>query len=77
MILSPDQLKALDQGQAVPVSIDQRECVVVRRDVYDRTKDSSYDDAEMDPSEAYPFVDDVMADDDARDPTLESYQGES
>ena len=46
-------------------------------EVYDRAKDSSYDDSEMDPSEAYPLVDEVMADDDARDPTLESYQGES
>jgi len=75
MILSADQLKALDQGQAVRVNIDERECVVVRRDVFDRAKDSSYDDTEMDPSEAYPLVDEVMAQDDADDPTLESYPG--
>jgi hypothetical protein len=77
MNLSTDQLKALDRGQAVPLKIDKRECVVVRRDVYERVKDLSYDDTEMDPAEAYPFVNEVMADDDANDPTLESYQDES
>ena len=29
---------------------------------------------ELDPREAYPFVDEVMREDDANDPTLESYQ---
>ncbi len=77
MNLSADQLKALDRGQAVPLNIDERKCVVVRRDVYERAKDLSCDDTEMDPSEAYPLVDEVMADADANDPTLESYQGES
>ena len=49
----------------------------VRRDVYDRTTRIPYDDSEMNPAEAYPFVDEVMADDDADDPTLAYYQGES
>jgi len=77
MVFTADQLKALDQGRAVPVHIDQRDCVVVRRDVYDRTTRIPYDDSEMNPAEAYPFVDEVMADDDADDPTLAYYQGES
>ena len=67
MVFTADQLKALDQGRAVPVHIDQRDCVVVRRDVYDRTTRIPYDDSEMNPAEAYPFVDEVMADDDADD----------
>ncbi len=77
MVLSSDQLKALDEGRAVPVNVDERECVLVRREVYDRRKDLPYDDTEMDPSEGYPLLDEVMADDDAGDPTLGYYQGES
>jgi len=36
MILSLEQLEAIDRGEPFPVSIDERECVVVRKDVYDR-----------------------------------------
>jgi hypothetical protein len=35
---------------------------------------TSFLSADGDPREAYPFVDPVMADDDANDPWLESYQ---
>lgn len=76
MILTAEQLKELDQGRPVSVNIDERECVVVRKDAYQRAATLPYDDSEMDPSEAYPLVDEVMADDDANDPTLQSYQGE-
>jgi hypothetical protein len=32
------------------------------------------DDQDFDPREAYPFVDELMREDDANDPGLESYQ---
>ena len=76
--ISPELKQAIDDAHGAPVRIlDQAtktEYVVVRADVYDRIKDTSYDDGEFSPREAYPLVDRVMAEDDAGDPTLDSYQ---
>jgi len=33
--LTPDQLQAIAKGKPVPIVIDETECIVVRRDVYD------------------------------------------
>jgi len=60
----------LDEPEAVdPVT--NTTYVLVRKDVYERLR-ASLDD--FDPREGYPFVDRTMAEDDANDPTLESYQ---
>jgi hypothetical protein len=40
----------------------------------DKIEELMYDDDEFSPREAYPWVDRVMAECDANDPTLESYQ---
>ena len=56
MILSRDQLTALDQGAAVAVTIAERECVVLRKDVFEKVPVLKYDDSEMDPRETYPAV---------------------
>ena len=50
------------------------EFILVRADLYGRLQDAMGD---FDPREAYPFVDEVMAEDDAEDPTLASYQDET
>jgi hypothetical protein len=55
MNLSHEQMQALDSGQAVPVTIDGKRCVVVREEVYDRVK-RVIDYGEMDPEEAYPAI---------------------
>jgi hypothetical protein len=62
-------------GQAEPLAVDpatREEYVLVRKEVYARLRAMLDDD--FDPREAYPFVDRTMAQDDANDPTLESYQ---
>jgi hypothetical protein len=69
MILTLEQKQALEQGSAVPVSIDDTECVVVRRDIYERVKRIVYDDSELDPEEAYPLIEAVLDDE-----GLETYQ---
>lgn len=70
--LSADQLQAAMRG---PVHITDPETnqsyVVLRADVYEQM---AYCDDDFDPREAYPFIDRVMAEDDANDPYLESYQ---
>jgi hypothetical protein len=57
-----------------PVAIDpqtKEEYVLVRKEVYARIRELLDD---FDPREAYPFVDRIMTEDDAKDTTLESYQ---
>jgi hypothetical protein len=49
------------------------EFVVMRADVFDRVK-AVLDMDDFDPREAYPLVAPVLAEDDAFDPLLESYQ---
>lgn len=36
MNLTSDQVQALDRGDAVPIVVAGRECVVVRKEIYDR-----------------------------------------
>ncbi len=59
-----------------PVAIDprtQQTYVLVRQAVYERLK-AVLDVGEYDPDEGAAFINEVMAEDDAHDPLLESYQ---
>jgi len=49
----------------------KEEYVLVRKEVYARIRGLLED---FDPREAYPFVDRIITEDDAKDTTLESYQ---
>lgn len=59
LTLSPEHQKALQQGESVPAieTGTQIECVVVRADVFNRTKKLLPD---FDPREAYSALDEVM-----------------
>lgn len=76
--MSPELRQVIDEAHGAPVRIldevTKTEYVIVRADVFEQIKENSYDDSEFSPQEAYPLVDQVMAEDDAGDPTLESYQ---
>ena len=75
MDLTSKQRQALEQGEAVPVTVEQTECILLRRDIYERVKKVvQCDDREFDPREAYPLVNEVMREDDEHDPLLDSYQ---
>jgi hypothetical protein len=50
------------------------EYVLVRADIFGQLQAWMSD---MEPQEAYPIVDQIMADDDLHDPTLDSYQDNS
>ena len=59
-----------------PVAIDpetKTKYVLVRQELYDRLKALISLD-EYDPDEGAAFINEIMADDDAKDPYLESYQ---
>ena len=46
MKLTLDQTNALKNGEPVPLVLDRTECVVLRKDVYERIKRLLYDDSE-------------------------------
>jgi len=73
MILSVDQRKAVQQGAAVPVTVDETECVVIRKDVYEEITQRTYDDSEVDVREAYPLMDAVAKQEGWDDPSEDLY----
>jgi hypothetical protein len=80
--LSDDLREALDNAAGGPFRLVDSKTnvsyVIMRADEYEKLKQMvEYDAREFDPSEAYAFVDEVMKDDDAHDPALESYQSVS
>lgn len=74
--LTQDQQQALEQaGGSPPQVINPRTretYVLLRTEVYERMERMLQEG--FDPREAYAFVDKIMAEDDAEDPHLESYQ---
>ena len=76
MDLTSEQVQALRNGSPVPVLPPEvgEECVVLRKDAYEKIKHLLYDDSEVDPSRFYPLISAMMADDDKNDSALESYQ---
>ena len=47
MNLSHEQMKALQDGEAVPITVERTDCVLVRKDIYERSKNATdYDDSE-------------------------------
>ena len=76
MNLTSDQVRAIREGAHVPIIPPEvgEECVVLRRDAYEKLKQVLYDDSEADPTRFYPLISAIMAEDDADDPALESYQ---
>jgi hypothetical protein len=76
MNLTDEQAQAIREGQPVRVVPPEvwEECIVIRSDAYERIKHLFYDDSEPDPAQLYPLVSAIMAEDNADDPALESYQ---
>jgi hypothetical protein len=75
--LTEEQRLALEGAGGAPLTltdpVTNTAYVLVRAEVYERLKDLAAEN-EFDPRDAYPLVDRVMAEEDASDPHLESYQ---
>lgn len=76
MQLTDEEMQAIRAGEPVTVRDPEigPDCVLLRADVFARVRGLLFDDAEFSPRDAYPHVDRVMAEDDASDSSLESYQ---
>jgi hypothetical protein len=78
-VLTEQQLQAIhDANDAGPVTVvdsaTSTRYVLVRADVFEEMQHWLRD---LSPQDAYHFVDEVMADDDANDPSLASYQNDT
>jgi hypothetical protein len=71
MDITKEQIEQAKRGQAVEVADNGDEFVLVRKDMFDRVRGVI---EEWDPRDAYPLVNNVMRDDDADDPLLDTYQ---
>lgn len=49
--LSAEQRTAIEGGEPVQCVVDRTECVVVRKDIYERMQRVAYDDSELTPEE--------------------------
>ena len=54
MELSTEQIWALENGEAVPITISHTRCVMLRTDVYERVQ------ALLDIEDAYPLIDETF-----------------
>ena len=54
MELSADQVRAVARGEAVPITVDQTLCVLIRADIYERIREM------LDIEAAYPLIDEAF-----------------
>lgn len=73
MQLSTEELSAAANGKAVEVTIDGQDFVLLRRDLYNRVQ-RVIDDEGLNPLATARLIGETMAEDDADDPLLDSYQ---
>lgn len=72
--LAADQQQDLDVPEPVAIDPETRQAyILVRRENYDRFKSLLVVD-DFDPDEGAGHIDDIMTDDDLKDPSLDSYQ---
>jgi hypothetical protein len=77
-ILSDDLRQAIEKERGSPVHLidaaTNEHYVLMRAEQYEKVKAVfEHDDRDFNPREAYPFVEEVMREDDANDPILASY----
>ena len=54
MELSTEQIRALENGEAVPITIEHTRCVLLRTDIYERVQ------ALLDIEATYPLIDETF-----------------
>ena len=69
-MLTHEQIASAKAGEEVAFDVEGVQLVLVRRDLYEKSKGAIYDDSDFDPEEAYPMMEEVLGD----DPGLDAYQ---
>jgi len=78
-MLSDDLRQAIEKEGGTPIHLvdaaTNAQYVLLRADQYEKVKAIfQHEDRDFDSREAYPFIEEVMREDDANDPALSSYQ---
>jgi hypothetical protein len=68
MDLTAEQLAAVENGEPVPYLLDHTECVVVRKDVFERMQRIAYDDSEWTAEEMIALAERTFDDADSAGP---------
>ena len=66
--LTTEQQNAISSGEPVPFVLNQTECVVVRKDVFERMQHVAYDDSELTPDEMIAMAERAFDDADTAGP---------
>lgn len=66
--LTAEQRTALASGEPVPCVLEKTECVVVRKDVFERMQHVAYDDSELTPAEMISLAERAFDDADTAGP---------
>ena len=66
--LTAEQRNALTKGEPVALILENAECVVVRKDVYERMQHVAYDDSELSPEEMIALAERAFDDADTAGP---------
>lgn len=61
MTLSTEQSQELEQGRALPLTIDQTEYVVLRKDIYEQLCGNAYDDSDWTQAEMQALATETFA----------------
>jgi hypothetical protein len=68
--LTTEQRTALESGEPVPCVVARTECIVVRKDVFERMRHVAYDDSEWTPEEMIALAELAFDDADTAGPIL-------
>jgi hypothetical protein len=75
--LTDDLRQAIEEHGGTPVPLfdasTNSRYILLRADQFEKVR-ALFEEEDFDPREVYPFIDEVMREDDSVDPTLESYQ---
>jgi hypothetical protein len=78
--LTDDQRQAIEEHGGTPIPFfdvaTNSSYVLIRAEQYEKVR-ALLEEEDFDPREVYPFIDEVMREDDALDSTLDSYQDSS
>jgi hypothetical protein len=61
MTLSIEQAQAIEQGRALPLTINDTPCVVLRKDIYERLSGKAYDDSDWTDDEMEALANEMFA----------------
>ena len=73
MQLDSHQQHAMLAGEPVPLVIQGTECILVRKDIYEKARPMAEGDA-LHPDTIYELMESALAEDGANDPGLDLYQ---